>query len=606
ANESKSARERADEIIRITREARPLINSRKYKEAIALLQPAMQRFPNEEGIRSLHEKVREEMDAARVAESAQQEVAITDKPTSRPVVTLAPAPAPPTSPAPPPSQVQRPASFLPKYIGIAAVAATLIFGGVYFIANKKPALSGVSVLVRVSPAGAIVTVGDQTCQQADCKFALPRGKYEVSARLPGYESASQAVTVDAADLNLSMALTPLLTKIQIATNLETGSVTLDGKPAGPLQAGTFRAEGIAAGRHSLKITGPESAEASFQFESEPGRLPNLIGKVFAKEVDALVVANLDSRADLFTADATRAVSVAGRNVPVNSSGVRAINSLGSGAHEIKVGGADGPVYLLNTGPAPSMTVFLEAHRDTGTLLVQTRQDGTVVFIDNRRYSRLTEQGVISIPLPARKYAVRVEKPGFESPAAQQVQIARSRVNRIAFNLLPLRRFQGTPAEVPSAPPYTPATAPVEVARQPPVTVTPTDARDWESLKDSRDVTALESFRRKHPTGTFSEQALHRLEEIRKQQDDIARRQKEQAEAALRLRDAERLKAADAEKKNEETQAIRVAIEQYARAFESKKLERLLAVWPGMPGQTQNTLKRTFKDAKSISLRLSPD
>ncbi|MBC8167213.1 MAG: hypothetical protein H7Y20_15255, partial [Bryobacteraceae bacterium] len=47
-------------------------------------------------------------------------------------------------------------------------------------------------------------------------------------------------------------------------------------------------------------------------------------------------------------------------------------------------------------------------------------------------------------------------------------------------------------------------------------------------------------------------------------------------------------------------------EQYARAFESKKLERLLAVWPGMPGQTQNTLKRTFKDAKSISLRLSPD
>jgi len=30
------------------------------------------------------------------------------------------------------------------------------------------------------------------------------------------------------------------------------------------------------------------------------------------------------------------------------------------------------------------------------------------------------------------------------------------------------------------------------------------------------------------------------------------------------------------------------------------------VWPGMPGQTQNTLKRTFRDAKSISLKLSPE
>jgi len=100
-----------------------------------------------------------------------------------------------------------------------------------------------------------------------------------------------------------------------------------------------------------------------------------------------------------------------------------------------------------------------------------------------------------------------------------------------------------------------------------------DARDWEPLKNSRDVAALEAFRRKHPSGPFSEQALHRLEDIRKQQDDIARRQKEQADAAARLKEAERANAAEAEKKkNQEIQAIRGVIEQYAKAFESKRLE----------------------------------
>ena len=119
-------------------------------------------------------------------------------------------------------------SNLPKYAAMAAGAAVLIFGGVYFLGGKKPVSTGAaSVRVQVSPAGATVRAGDQTCQQADCKFALPPGKYEVSANLPGYEPVTQTVTVDAADLNLNFTLAPSPAKLNISTNIEAGTITLD-------------------------------------------------------------------------------------------------------------------------------------------------------------------------------------------------------------------------------------------------------------------------------------------------------------------------------------------------------------------------------------------
>ena len=154
----------------------------------------------------------------------------------------------------------------------------------------------------------------------------------------------------------------------------------------------------------------------------------------------------------------------------------------------------------------------------------------------------------------------------------------------------------------------PPPPPVETPKPPPpVNTTPAaDVRDWESLKDSRDAVALQDFRRKYPLSPYSEQAARRLEDIQRQQAETARKQKEQSDAAAaRLRESEAAKVAEAAK-NQDAQAVRGAIEQYAKAFESKKIEAVLAVWPGMSGSTQNTLKRTFKDAKSISLRLRPE
>jgi serine/threonine-protein kinase len=577
---------------------------------------------------------------------------------SKPVVTEALP-----RPVPIPEQAEQ-TSNLPKYATIAAGLAALIFGGVYFLGSKKTTPAGVSMQVRVSPAGATVRAGDQTCSQADCKFTLTPGKYEVSAKLPGYEPATQSVTVDATDLNLNLTLSPLPAKLSISTNLETGVITLDGKPAGKLEGGALRVDAVAPGTHSLKIAGADREETSFQFEVKPGELPKLVGKLDAKELEALVVTNLDAKAEFVSHDPGQPVTVGGREVPVNGSGVRQSDSLGAGPLEVKAGAANSPVYLLNTGPAPSVTVFVHASRDTGTLLVETRQDGAVVFIDNKRYSQTTQQGVISIPLPARKYTIRVEKPGFDSPPSQQVQVVTSKVNRMAFNLVAQRgtllisgaldgtnvkldgnllgvirgnnTFQvpagdhtvelakdryvskqvrltvapgakvelGRPqvllTEIPAAAPL-PA-PPVESPKVPPVTLTPADARDWEQLKDSRDVAALEGFRRKYPNSSFSEQAARRLDDIRKQAEIVKKQQLEQAETAARLK----AEAAEAQKRTQDTQAIRGAIDRYAKAFESKDLDTLKAVWPGMPSQTQTTLRRTFREAKSISLKLRPD
>jgi hypothetical protein len=148
-------------------------------------------------------------------------------------------------------------------------------------------------------------------------------------------------------------------------------------------------------------------------------------------------------------------------------------------------------------------------------------------------------------------------------------------------------------------PPPPAPTPVETPKvtPAPVPVVAADVRDWEPLKDSRDVSALEGYRRKYPSSPFAEQAGRRLDDIRKQQADLARKQQEQADAAARVK-------AEAEKA-QESQAVRGAIDRYAKGYDAKDVDTLRSVWPGMPSQTQTTLRRTFREAKSISLKLTP-
>ena len=75
---------------------------------------------------------------------------------------------------------------------------------------------------------------------------------------------------------------------------------------------------------------------------------------------------------------------------------------------------------------------------TGTLVVKTGLPDTLVSVDHTPRGRTDGQGVFSVQLEVKSHQVRVEKPGFQTPAEQQVDIASGASRQLTFSLDPLR------------------------------------------------------------------------------------------------------------------------------------------------------------------------
>src|SRR6185295_13334998 len=63
--------------------------------------------------------------------------------------------------------------------------------------NDPPKPATFQVQIRTEPAGAAVTVGGHSCSSPDCRIELPPGRYDVEARLKGYQVAHREIVVDA-------------------------------------------------------------------------------------------------------------------------------------------------------------------------------------------------------------------------------------------------------------------------------------------------------------------------------------------------------------------------------------------------------------------------
>ena len=75
---------------------------------------------------------------------------------------------------------------------------------------------------------------------------------------------------------------------------------------------------------------------------------------------------------------------------------------------------------------------------TGTLVVQAGVPDALVSVDRTLRGHTDGRGSLSLPLEAKSYQVRVEKPGYQTPREQQVDIASGASQRLTFSLDPLR------------------------------------------------------------------------------------------------------------------------------------------------------------------------
>ena len=308
-------------------------------------------------------------------------------------------------------------------------------------AANKAVAGSVPVDISTSPPGAKIRInGDEKCV-SNCRINLLPGNYQVTAQLDGFNAGATGVTVvPGGPINVNLQLVSQSQTVKLYTDLEGGRVLLDGQPAGELQDGQLILDHVPNGKHTVRILG-KMAEVSFGFEGESGKQPVVAGPIAATNVLAVVVSSLADQARVQTSSPTP-LNVRLNNQVMGDTGSHGLDLkyVPAGDQTLVVGeGPEQRKLVVAFGQMPTVTAFLKADVNTGTLVVTTAgEDDVSVFLNGKEYRRKTKRGELRIQTLGN-VLVHVSKPGFQSEPEQRIEVKKGEETKLAFQLRPLPR-----------------------------------------------------------------------------------------------------------------------------------------------------------------------
>ncbi len=462
--------------------------------------------------------------------------------------------------------------------GAAALLLVLLTDVIWMVRTPKLAV----LRVQSSPAGAAVSVNDQKCSTATCEFRLKPGQYGIKVSADGYQERTEAVTLRRAGTQPPMTITlePLSPTLRVAANFADGDVLLDNGRAGHMQDGQFVIDQLIPGPHNLRISGREGS-ASVSFDAQYAKLP-VFTNLSQQNTDLIASGTFGNRAIVACSACAGAVSMDERQIGELKDGAITIENVTPGTHRVKVG--EDRNLVFSTAAAPGINLAVNSNRNFGALVVEANEDNAVVFVDGKKYSRLTSRGQLSIPAEAKQHTIRVVKEGYKvDPPEIRAQLkkgdqfqARFNLTREPARLLVSRQLPGAAVWIDGSlvgtvqpdgslsAQVTPgahriefrkdgySTATVqrsfEPGRQinisrgeallvanavtpPPAPVSPPPAKpdpnvaeqaDWQRIQGTRTTAQLEDFLKNHPAGIHRNEAQTRLKELQLQQAAAAR------------------------------------------------------------------------------------
>ena len=314
---------------------------------------------------------------------------------------------------------------------LAACVAAIVLAGIIIALFHRTA-GETEVTVNVNAAGTSVSVAGNNCISPNCALKLIPGNYTLQASRDGYETVTQQFTIThgQAAFALKLALRPLPQLLQVNTNLEGGTVYLDGRMEGELKDGQYAASGITPGRHTIRVTGG-GANFQAEFISAVSAPPEILHVSPGKDLEATVVSNAGASGSIVCNCDSSQLTVDGVAAAQTHASAAALKGLKEGARQIALGGRS---LVVDIRANPALHIFLAQDRNVGMLIVETAEDGVKVFLNHRLHRRTTEHGLLRIPLNVGKYEVRVEKEGFLTPGPQTLALAKGEEKPVIFAL----------------------------------------------------------------------------------------------------------------------------------------------------------------------------
>jgi hypothetical protein len=330
---------------------------------------------------------------------------------------------------------------------IAAAPILLIAGGVVTYSHRKPskpvpAPAATEYFVDLESSLANVQYRVDGSTAASTNLRLSPGAHTVEASLAGYKPATQQISLGAGTPKpyvVSFQLEPELVHLRLSSDLKSGGVSVDGQPPVDLQDGNFTSEAIPlSADHTFSLIQAGKESLNFTFRAEPGGIVALAAPLKAKDVNAVVIANLAGQARVFATDGSLKAGLKDQPTqPIPADGLALDRVMGN--TELTLDDGKSPRTIpLEASNAPTLTIRLANDPNQGTVEVEVRVPGATVSVDGRK-SRTLRAGPNSLGMAPGTHTLRFTKDGYD-PLEAKVDLAKGEVRRLpAFDLKPAVR-----------------------------------------------------------------------------------------------------------------------------------------------------------------------
>jgi serine/threonine-protein kinase len=269
---------------------------------------------------------------------------------------------------------------------------------------------------------------------------LRNGAHQAEASAEGFKPDTKDFTLDGSSpspLRLDFQLFPEPVRLQLASDLSSGKVSIDNQEPAPLQEGSFMRDDLPAGQHVLKLLEENRELMSVAFKTDPGEPAALTGPIVVHDVTAVVVSSLASRARVYATGAAKAIHADQPPQLLPPDGL-VLNGLNPGNAGVALDdGKNLRPFPIELGNLPHLNVWVNSDRNVGFLSVEANVPEAQVFLDGKPAKRPNlRNGKISLGLEPKAYKVRVAAPGYEEVAEQSVDIRKGDAKAVKFELKP--------------------------------------------------------------------------------------------------------------------------------------------------------------------------
>jgi len=337
----------------------------------------------------------------------------------------------------------------PKLWGGGALAGLAVLLLILFVSRRSgpppppPTPPQGTLAITTSPSGAAVLVNGKPAGTAlaPLQFSLPPGSVEIEARLPGFQTARTTVNLAAgARLAVPLALAPVLAlKLQFPSE---GRVAINDEEPVTVQDGQFLRE-LPVGAYSVKFSTGRSTTVAFKFEVRADGPAAITGPPAVQGVSALFISSFGDQARIYTGVSSVDVNLDGQALGQLDKNGLDLPKLSTASHELVLTtGKDVRKHAIEITPERSLTAIIESDPNTGTLLVQTNEEGAAIVVripngkDVKRGN--SKKGPFRVGnLKAGKYLVSAVKEGYDVDLGeQQAEVVKGEDKTVSFVFRP--------------------------------------------------------------------------------------------------------------------------------------------------------------------------